>query len=157
MRGLPSLLLSMLLGLMASCAEGPAVSGPSPTPTVSTSASPPSLPPQLLPLPGVALDPEHALPLPLIELLSRSLEADIAGWWRLDGRLANVGGAAARDVSVVVRFYDAAGVLLDTRLAVVGPQALLPGKTGHYGLIWPPDPRIMLVTLEPTWRHLAME
>lgn len=153
MRGLPSLILIVIIGLMASCGEGPVVSGPSPVPSESASATP-SVRPQVLPLPGLARDPEELPNVPLIELLSRSLEADLAGWWRLDGRLANVGGATAREVSVIVRFYDAAGVLLETRHAVVAPPALLPGSEGHYGLIWPPDPRISIVTLQPTWELL---
>lgn len=157
MRGLPSLLLIAFIGLMASCADGPVVSQPSVAPSASPSPSPSYLPPQLLPLPGLAVDPEQVPNVPLIELLSRSLEPDIAGWWRLDGRLANVGGAAARHVSVIVRFYDATGVLLDTRQAVVAPQSLLAGNSGHYGLIWAPDPRIVLVTVQPTWELLPAD
>jgi len=154
MRGLPSLILILIIGLMASCADGPVVSQPSAAPTGSPSPVPSTLPPQVLPLPGLAVDVERMPNVPLIELLSRSLEEDIAGWWRLDGRLANVGGAAARNVSVIVRFYDGTGVLLDTRRAVVAPQSLLAGNTGHYGLIWAPDPRIALVTVQPTWELL---
>lgn len=154
MRGLPSLLLVMTIGLMASCAGGPVATIPTPAILSSPSPVPSSPPPQVLPLPGLAVDPELAPQVPLIELLSHSLETDIAGWWRLDGQLANVGGASARDVSVVVRFYDATGILIETKLAVVGPQALLPGKKGHYGLIWPPDARIALITLQPTWQRL---
>lgn len=157
MRGLPSLFLVLTIGLMASCAGGPTSPGPAPAALATPSALPSSLPPQVLPLPGLAVDPEAAPDMPLIELLSRSLEVDMAGWWRLDGQLINVGGAAAREVSVVVRLYDETGLLLDTRLAVVGPQALLPGNRGHYGLIWPPDPRIALITVQPAWRRLPSE
>ncbi len=154
---LASLALVLSIGLMASCAGGPAATPPAPTALSSPSPVPSAAPPELVPLPGMASDPELAPEIPLIVLLSRSLEADIAGWWRLDGQLANVGQAPARDVAVVVRFYDAAGLLLDTRAAVVGPQALLPGKQGHYGLIWPPDPRIARVTVQPTWKLLPLE
>lgn len=154
MRGLPSLTFIAIIGLMASCADGAGVSQPAAVPSTSPAPTPSESPivrPQVLPMPGLAVDPEDAPKVPLIEIVSRSLESDIAGWWRLDGRLANVGGAAARDVSVIVRFYDASGVLLDTRPAVVGPQSLLAGNTGHYGLLWAPDPRIALVTVQPIW------
>lgn len=148
------MVLILLIGLMASCAEGPGVLAPTPSPSASPSPLASVLPPQVLPLPGLEIDPELAPDVPHIELLSRSLEADIAGWWRLDGRLVNAGGAAARDVNVIVRLYDAQGLLLDTLQAVVAPQALLPGSTGHYGMIWPPDPRLALVTVQPTWKAL---
>lgn len=156
MRGLPSLILIAFLGLMASCAEGPAVSEPSPAPSMSPSARPVAAP-QVLPLPGLAYDAALAPEEPRIELLSRSLDSDIAGWWRLDGRLANAGAAPARHVTVIVRFYDAMGLLLDTRQAVVAPEALLAGSTGHYGLIWPPDPRLALITLQPAWERLSAD
>lgn len=157
MRGLPSLLLIVIIGLMASCGEGPVVSAPSAAPSVAPSPVPTTLPPQVLPLPGLAIDPDWAPEVPLIELRSRSLETDIAGWWRLDGRLANVGGAPAREIGVIVRLYDATGVLLDTREAIVAPQTLLPGREGHYGLLWPPNPLFALVTVQPTWKHLGDE
>lgn len=155
MRGLPSLVLIVIIGLMASCGEGSGVLAPMASPSPATpSPSASLLPPVVLPLPGLGDDPELGPDAPLIELLSRALEADIAGWWRLDGRLINAGGAAARGVTVIVRLYDSQGLLIDTRPAVVAPQTLLPGNTGHYGLIWPPDPRLALVTIQPMWGAL---
>lgn len=155
MRGLPSLVLIVIIGLMASCGESSGVMGPMASPTVATPSPPASLlPPVVLPLPGLGDDPARGPDGPVVEFLSRALEADIAGWWRLDGRLINAGGATAREVAVIVRLYDAQGLLIDTRPAVVAPQTLLPGNTGHYGLIWPPDPRLALVTIQPMWGTL---
>lgn len=151
------LLVVMGIALMAACGPdngAPPVVGSSPTsaPVVMPSELPVAPPPpQVDFLPGLMAVPVGAAPLARIDILSRLLQQDLASWWRLDGRLTNSGNATAQDVRVTVRFYDVAGVLLNTKEAIVAPEVLTPGTEGHYGLLWPPDPRIAHVTLQPSW------
>lgn len=150
--------LGMSLGaiaLMAACGPGgpvPAASpGPSTAPGPSVSALPPPL---LLPLPGVASAPPGTFQEPEIVIRSRELSRELDGWWRLEGRLANVGEQLAREVGLSVRLYDAWGVLVDTREAVLTPDLLEPGQEGRFALTWPPDREAATVTLQPHWSFI---
>lgn len=86
---------------------------------------------------------------------SRELSRELDGWWRLEGRLVNAGELPAREVGLTARFYDAWGVLLETREALLTPDRLEPGQEGRYLLTWPPERDARSVTLQPHWVFLT--
>jgi hypothetical protein len=90
-------------------------------------------------------------PVPYLSLLGQSVSSDSLGWWRLDGQLTNSGQAPARHVIVLVRFFDASQSLVTTRPAIVQPTYAEPGQVLPFSLTWPPDPRIVTLTLWPDW------
>ena len=150
--------LGMSLGaiaLMAACGPGSPVPGTSPGPSASPgpSTSPESIP-LLLPLPGVASAPPGTLREPEVVIRSRELTRELDGWWRLEGRLANVGELPAHELGLTLRLYDAWGVLVDTREAVLTPDLLESGQEGRFSVTWPPEHKVESVTLQPRWVYL---
>lgn len=147
--------LGMCLGaiaLMAACGPGGPLPAASPGPSTSPGPTPSVLPtPLLLPLPGSASAPPGTLQEPEVVIRSRTLTRELDGWWRLEGRLANAGERPAQEVGLTARFYDAWGVLVDTREALLTPNQLEPAQEGSFALTWPPEREVASVTLQPHW------
>lgn len=135
------------LALMAACGPG------APLPAVSPSPSAPAAP-VVLPLPGIASAPPETAKAPEVILRSRELSQELDGWWRLEGRLVNAGELPAREVGLTARLYDAWGILLETREALLTPDRLEPGQEGRYLVTWPPERDARSVTLQPHWLYL---
>lgn len=142
-------MMILAIAVMAACGPGtplPAIS-PEPSPTASAA-------PVVLPLPGVASAPPGTFEEPEVVIRSRALSRELDGWWRLEGRVLNVGPVPAREVGLTARFYDAHGVLFDTREALLTPDYLSPAQEGHYLVTWPESVEATSVTLEPRWVYL---
>lgn len=148
--------LGMCLGaiaLMAAC--GPGAPLPSPSSAPSATATPSAeVSPVFVPLPGVASAPPGTLGAPEVVMRSRELTRELDGWWRLEGRLVNAGELPAREVGVTARFYDAWGVLLETREGLLTPDRLEPTQEGQYVVTWPPGRDVATITLQPHWIYL---
>lgn len=135
--------------LLAACGGGQTGSpGASPTPGPSPTASPSPSPPVVVPIEGeTSADGWQAE----IVLVSRQVEVDGTGWLRLDGRLANRGTRSATAIGLRARLYDGSGILLDTREAIVTPSALAPSQEATFALVWPPQGKVDVITLQPRW------
>jgi hypothetical protein len=57
---------------------------------------------------------------------------DSEGWFRITGKVINVGELDARNVQVVATFYNAAGHVIDCRAAPTDPEELESGKSGSF-------------------------
>lgn len=142
------------IAVMAACGPGGPLPMASPGPSATTGPQPSVAVtpwPLVLPLPGVASAPPGTLGEPEVVIRSRDLSRELDGWWRLEGRLANVGDLLATQVGLTVGFYDAWGVLVESREAVLTPDMLEPGQEGRFALTWPPERDVATLTLQPHW------
>lgn len=132
----------VLVLLLASC--GP----PTPIPPEPNPQVPVAFP---RPLPHAPFDPLPTAIGPLLVVLSREFERDLAGQVTVRGRFANTGRLPARQAEAILRLYDANGLVIETRRAPLMPDYLEPGYEGWYSLSYGPEIKPTFYALWLRW------